>query len=169
MTTAFEKFLVEKGYVPHRVDFKTNVLTEITGHYFYSSTGLGSILFVPKDGVMFEKIQKKDFDSITSEDVLTCISFGLGQVDSPPTLLYPRPRICVLRDHPVYGVLEGGEGDDQNMTHVLETFPFETIFEAMFDKFTVFLSDLTESKVLTTTSNFLLGVRPRDRVILNPK
>ena len=80
-------------------------------------------------------------EDFTWEDRKNIICFGLHEKGKPPTLIYPRPKIKVIRDSGV-----SNECRDDSMNIVLQKENSEDVFKAIFDKSIVFEYDLRECK-----------------------
>lgn len=76
------------------------------------------------------------------------IYWGLSEHNKPPTLLYPRPNIEVVRKHP-WGVVKETELWDDSMNMCLKKETSEDIYKAMYDDTVIFKYNLTDEKATT--------------------
>lgn len=76
MSTKFEQYLVDNGYIPH--------IGNKPGYTYYSSLGVIQHWFIHKD-------DQSDY-----------FSFGLGEYGKPPTLLSPLPVVIYNCDGKIW-------------------------------------------------------------------
>ncbi len=147
METAFETFLISKGYIKHILNCKTMKFELAKGHTISTMVNLDHRYIHESDKNLLDKIAsgKSVMDKeFTWDDRRGEICFGLNEAYKPPTLCSPRPRILVKRqkDDKIY--YENEQWDD-SMNIVLNEVKFEEIFKAMFDKSVVFEFDYSSA------------------------
>lgn len=116
--TRFEQMLIGKWYVKH--------ISNVPFH------------LVKDDGDVLSTLGVLEYYYIKGDRQ---IIFGLSEIDTPPTLISPLPRIVVkdiMDGKPVW--IEGDHGAQQ-MIRVLDAIDHELIYEAMFDKTKYILVD----------------------------
>ena len=128
MRTAFENYLIKKGFNPHSYNFKTKQL-EPTDKIGYSSMGILRLVYInPSD---------PDFK----------VYFGLNQKGFSPTLIEPRPKVEILKRNDEGFLVVQDQSRDSIMISILEKESFDDILEAMRDRTIIFKYDLTKETV----------------------
>jgi hypothetical protein len=138
--TAFENFLIEKGYIRFAFDAAKGKYYQPKLYVISTMSNLGHLYIHESDVNLLSKI--KEDKSITPEDRKNEIIFGLHEKDRPPTLIYPRPRIKVTRTKEDKLIIEDEQYDD-SMNIVLQKENFNQILKAMYNKSICFEYDLT--------------------------
>lgn len=93
--TAFETFLINKGYIRFYRDFKSKKYSQ-QKTYGFSSLDVLNYEYIPANGKMYKALVENNFDvffEYSSEEKQEIVYFGLNERDKAPTLIYPRPRI----------------------------------------------------------------------------
>jgi hypothetical protein len=139
--TAFENFLIEKGYIRFAFDAAKGKYYEPKLYVISTMSNLGHLYIHESDVNLLSKI--KEDKSITPEDRKNEIIFGLHEKDRPPTLIYPRPRIKIKRTKEDKIIIEDEQFDD-SMNIVLQKENFNQILKAMYNKSICFEYDLTK-------------------------
>lgn len=136
--TAFENFLISKGYIRFKIEHNP-LRYEIPKYHTFSTMGDLDYRYFHKDDPIIEKIKKKI--PISFEDRKGEIIYGLNEYKKPPTLVYPRPIIMQN------GWVTTPTSDD-DMNKALQQFSFDEIFEAMYDStITLKLKEIEDYKV----------------------
>jgi hypothetical protein len=139
--TAFENFLIEKGYIRFAFDAAKGKYYEPKLYVISTMSNLGHLYIHESDVNLLSKI--KEDKSITPEDRKNEITFGLHEKDRPPTLINPRPKIKITRTKEDNIIIEDEQFDD-SMNIVLQKENFNQILKAMYDKSICFEYDLTK-------------------------
>lgn len=113
--TGFELFLISKGYLKYKYNFKTQKLDLVLNEHIISTMSNLSYTYVHPD----------------NPEII--ITYGLNELGKPPTLIYPRPRIQVTKEDRIYN-----EQYDDSMNLVFMKETFEDILKAIFDRSIVF-------------------------------
>lgn len=150
--TAFERFLINIGYLKYTLDIKNDMRYHIAkGHILSTMVNLDH-RYIHKSNINFigkinagKSVMDEDF---TDEDRKGEICFGLHERNKPPTLIYPRPDIEIKRKikNEATGIEEIIIYDqiyDDSMNVVLECIPPEQILIGMYDKNIILKIDLT--------------------------
>lgn len=130
--TKFEKFLLNKGYMMFAFNAKEMKYYKPQSHIISTMVNLGHTYIHSSDTNLLGKIERED-NNITWEDRKNEIRFGLNEKDKPTTLIYPRPRIEVIKEENGYRKVINEKLDDA-VNIVFAKIDFETILTAMFDK-----------------------------------
>jgi|SRR6185437_1037155 len=144
--TAFERFLLDKGYLKYVLNCKNMKFEYTDKHEISTMVNLDHRYFHSTDTNVLNKIaagksvKEKDF---TWEDRKGEICFGLNEQGKPATLVSPRPQIRITRTKNGETELISQTSDDA-MNHVLQCEDFEKILKAMYDKTIMFVYDLTD-------------------------
>lgn len=113
--TGFELFLISKGYLKYKYNFKEQKLELVHNEHIISTMSNLGYTYVHPDNP-----KRK-------------ISYGLNEVGKPPTIIYPRPKILVTRDGMTYD-----EHYDDSMNLALIKESFEDILNGILDKSILF-------------------------------
>ncbi len=138
--TAFEQFLIKKGYIKYIFDCSNGRLNIAKGHTISTMVNLDHRYIHESNKTFIDKINKGFSvfkDEFTKEELWSTIIFGLNERHRPPTLISPRPTIKLKK---IVKDSEGGEymtfetqDRDDAMNIILDKIDFETIFKAMYD------------------------------------
>lgn len=146
---SFEDFLIAKGYKKFvlSMDKKLDAWTfkPYSNEILSSMSNLDFRYFHESDPIIV-KINKGlplNENGITTEDRKGEICYGLNEVNKPPVLVYPRPRIVVKRIENGIEIIEDQRKDD-SMFIALREKTNEEIFKAMYDRSIIFEFDLTK-------------------------
>jgi hypothetical protein len=143
--TAFEQFLLDKGYIGHKISYKGRDMFLTTPVANFGMNNLTTHYIHESNVDLLEKIKQGlplSDKGISIKDRKGEIVFGLSSGDRPPTLIYPRPRIEVKRKQGD-GVYIYDEQWDDNMNVAFQEKTNEEIFEAMYDSSICWKFDLT--------------------------
>lgn len=139
VTSKFEEYLISLGYKP-QIHTKHGYIDADREHLSYSTMDILSIRYVNGD---------KE------------IHYGLHEHHHPPCLIWPRPKVRILRDIkcPEYSGIPFINKDDPDKNFALETEAFdrnidilfqkesiEDIYNAIFDDSIIFKYDLRENE-----------------------
>ena len=149
--TKFENMLINKGYIKHILNCKTMKYEIADKHIISTMVNLDHRYIHKNDTVILKKIKQGKSvmdDDFTWEDRKGVICFGLHEVNKPPTLISPRPKISVKRERDFNDekmiVIEDERFDD-SMNLALSKEKPEQIFKALFDPSIFFNYDLTQA------------------------
>lgn len=147
--TRFENMLINKGYIKHILNCKTMKYQVVNKHVISTMLNLDHRYIHENDKVLLNKIEQGKSvmdDDFTWEDRKGVICFGLHEVNKPPTLISPRPKIRVKREYYFNGdkmiIIEDERFDDSMNLALINEEP-EQIFKALFDSSVSFNYDLT--------------------------
>lgn len=138
----FESFLIDNGWKAYSVNPKTRQYEEpkplstmgrICTHYIHKRES-DTILCIEK-GINIDDV---DFVKAKNE-----IFYGLSEKGSPPTLIYPRPRIKPIS---IRGNCWESNVTDARMERIFKAVPYGIVLESLFDKSIVFDMELIDSK-----------------------
>lgn len=168
---AFEKFLIEKGYLKYSIDkvrangklqmkfipAKGHVISTLGNLYYHYFHNTDAIIGKIDSGCLITS-DKSLTGQITFSDRKGEIVVGLNEYQKPPTLISPRPRTeCKsLTDfadsRPCDQKFEHGhiftfnDDFDDTINVLLGNIPNEIIYEAICDKSILFKVDSTQTK-----------------------
>lgn len=147
MISKFEEYLLSIGYIKFLFDCKTMKYTRATSHNISTMTNLDHRFIHKTDLNALAKIdaaQSLRYPTFILGDRKGEICFGIHESGKPPTLIYPRPRICIYRTKGGKDVVDKNELLDDNMNIVLRAFSPEEIFKAMYNKSIVLNVDMRQ-------------------------
>jgi len=145
--TAFETFLMDKGYKKFILNCKTMKFEPTDKHIISTMVNLDHTYVHENNKTFLKKIEDgvSVMDNINFSSAVRnkSIVFGLHEYKKPATLVYPRPRIKIKRIRDKKEVIENELYDD-SMNVVLSMFSYDEIFKAMYNKKIIFEIDLTK-------------------------
>lgn len=127
---AFERYLIEKGYLMFVLNTKTWKFEE--PKYFELSTmgNLDHRYFHSSEVDILKKINSGlTISELTDDEQRKVIIVGLRESEKPATLIYPRPNIQVFKGDELFD-----NQYDNAMSVIHEEFTNDEIFEAMYDE-----------------------------------
>jgi hypothetical protein len=147
--TRFEKILIDNGYIKYILNCKTMKYEITNKHTISTMVNLDHRYIHKTDEVILKKIEQDKSvmdDDFTWEDRKGVICFGLHEAGKPPTLISPRPKIIVKRQHyfndeKIISLEDERLDDSMNLCLSIEE-PIQ-IFKALFDSSICFNYDFT--------------------------
>lgn len=131
MDSSFEKYLIQKGYLPFSVDYKNDIFCPIIQNAQSSINDLHHYYY-HKNSHIIEKIKNKvNIGSIPENELNDCFIYGLCEHGKGPTLAFPRDFIeAISKDKKT---LYSNRMDDP-INRILKTHTPEFIFNAIMTK-----------------------------------
>lgn len=135
--TAFERYLIDKGYLKFIFNYNEMKYEPTEKHTLSTMVNLDH-RYIHKDNKplldMIEKGIRVTDERFTDDIRKGVIVFGLNHAGHPPTLISPQPFVFMNRVN-TNGQEEWITQDfDEVMSCALDIIPFDDIFEAMYDK-----------------------------------
>jgi len=138
-------YLLSIGYKSFILDCKTMKYKEKGNTPLSTMVNLDYRLFHKNDPIISKIRQGCTISNeIKKEDRSGEIIIGLSEVGKPPTLIYPRPKIMVLRSENGLNKTYNEQGDNE-MNIVLQKFTLKEVFNSMYNTDVILKIDLTKS------------------------